>query len=183
MTPEQSAQIWNGLEARLAGVETFLGEAPPWAPPAEDRDAVLRPIARTSGVRVGPAVGRRERLARPSSAVIGLAAAIVLAVVVGTALVRPSLVGPGATQSPSVSPISPSPISPSPASPASSESTAGDFGTPPPTYTAFVNPAYAWSASYNADWSVFDEPFPDGPHGVTQFVPWNAGQRHCWSRD
>ncbi|MBA2382713.1 MAG: hypothetical protein H0V73_11440 [Chloroflexi bacterium] len=106
---------------------------------------------------------------RPGIAVISLAAALVVAVVLGATLVRSPVVGPGATSSPSAS----SSTSPSPAP---TEAAGGDFGTPLPSYKTFANPAYGWSVSYNADWSVFDDPFLAGPHGVTQFVPWNAGQ-------
>ncbi|MFL5722558.1 MAG: hypothetical protein ACJ78H_04130 [Chloroflexota bacterium] len=169
MTPEQSDRIWSGLEARLAGVETFVHDGPPWVPPAADRDADVRPIAVTSGVRAGRAIGRRDRPFRAAPTLVGLAAALVVAAVLGIALVGGPFVGPGV--SPSPSPTS----SPSP-SPSPTEAAGGDFGTPQPTYTTFASPEYGWSASYNADWTVTDDPFLAGPHGVTQFTPWNAGQ-------
>ncbi|HUP55598.1 MAG TPA: hypothetical protein VM408_08840 [Methylomirabilota bacterium] len=173
MTPEQSAQIWDGLEARLAGVETFVHDAPPWAPPADERstDTVVRPVALTGNVRAGRAIQHRDRASRVAPAV-AIAAAIVVAVL-GIAVIRPPLGGPGATPSPSVAP-SPS-ASPS-ASPSPTAEGGGDFGTAPPAYTTFVNPAYGWSVSYDEGWSVVDDPFLAGPRGVTQFVPWNAGE-------
>jgi len=172
MTPEQSARIWNGLEARLAGVEPFVREAPPWAPPAHDaRAGDVAPVAITSRVGAGRAIRRPDRPSRAARPVFGLVAALIVAVVVGVAVLGPPLLGPGATPSPAASPSE----SPSP-SPVPSEPEGGDFGTAAPSYTTFENRAYGWSVSHVADWSVIDDPFLSGPHGVTEFSPRNAGQ-------
>ena len=81
MNERFDSAVWSGVERRLAGVEAFIPDAPPWAQPedAADRRVVIRP---------GSAFGERDatrRQARPRLAlalvVIGVLLALIAALV------------------------------------------------------------------------------------------------------
>ena len=83
MSAKIEAAVWSGVERRLAEIEGFIPDAPPWWRPADD--------AATGAVRLGTAFGRRtlrpvsprRRLVLALTVIVALLALIAAALLVG----------------------------------------------------------------------------------------------------
>lgn len=150
MTASRDAEIWAGLERRLAGVEAFVHPAPPW--PGAAPEALAR-----RGPAMGPTLLGRERQmpARRRWLQPGLVAAGLVVALVGIAL----LAGPAARFGTEPSP-----------SPTASPSTFTPEPTLPPDTTIFRSDAFGYSIEYPFAWSAIDEPFGPGSPGVVEIA-------------